>query len=191
MTPFALVGDRVRLSVPTEDDTARIFEACQDAELQRWTSVPVPYLPAHAAGFVAGAARAWEEETALVWAVRQGGDLMAGEAEPPPLGMVTLRLDNAPAGARSGEVGFWGAPEARGRALMTEAVRLVVHFGLGPEGAGLARVLWMAHVGNWASRRVAEKAGFTVEGEVRAHLVQRGRRVDAWIGTMLPGDPRP
>ena len=35
-------------------DAEWIFEACQDAAIQRWTRVPRPYLRSHADEFVAG-----------------------------------------------------------------------------------------------------------------------------------------
>ena len=50
---------------------------------------------------------------------------------------------------------------------------------------------WRAVVGNWPSRRVAWRAGFRIEGTLRAELVHRDRvRRDAWVGTLLRGDPR-
>ena len=55
---------------------------------------------------------------------------------------------------------------------------------------GVQRLEWYANVGNMASRRVAEKVGFTVEGTLRRGLDQRGTRVDAWIGSLLPGELR-
>ena len=62
------------------------------------------------------------------------------------------------------EVGFWMAPWARGRGIMTDAVRLVCRWGFAD--LGLGRIEWWANVGNDASRRVAEKVGFTMEGTV-------------------------
>jgi RimJ/RimL family protein N-acetyltransferase len=47
-----------------------VHAACQDAEVQRWTEVPVPYLPAHAAEFVGPL-------TAAGWA--EGGALFAAD----------------------------------------------------------------------------------------------------------------
>ena len=41
----------------------------------------------------------------------------------------------------------------------------VCRWGFG--ALGLARVDWFAEVGNAGSRRVAEKAGFTIEGVLR------------------------
>jgi RimJ/RimL family protein N-acetyltransferase len=53
---------------------------------------------------------------------------------------------------------------------------------------GLGRIEWQAYVENAASRRVAEKVGFHIEGLVRQRLVQRGVRRDAYIGSLLPGE---
>jgi RimJ/RimL family protein N-acetyltransferase len=40
-----------------------------------------------------------------------------------------------------------------------------------------------------ASRRAAERAGFTVEGVLRDRIRARdGSRADAWIGSLLPAD---
>ncbi|WP_130412556.1 GNAT family N-acetyltransferase [Xylanimonas ulmi] len=191
MRPFVLAGDHVRLSTPTTADVDRIHAICQDPDIQRWTTVPSPYRREHAESFVTSIVPAgWEAETAFTWAVRAPGDVLPGDPEPPVLGMVDLRLDDGAPGARSGEFGFWTAPEARGRGLMTQAARLVVDFGLDPEGLGLARAVWRAEVGNWASRRVAWRLGVRVEGQVRGMLTHRGRLVEGWIGTLLPADPR-
>jgi RimJ/RimL family protein N-acetyltransferase len=52
-------------------------------------------------------------------------------------------------------------------------------------------VFWRAFVGNTASRAVAERAGFRVEGELRLGGVQRGVRRDDWVGSLLATDERP
>ncbi|MDT7719059.1 MAG: hypothetical protein QOE94_70 [Mycobacterium sp.] len=49
-----------------------------------------------------------------------------------------------------------------------------VGFGL----PGIEVVYWRAQVGNWASRRVAGRCGFRMEGTVRGLLEQRGERRD-------------
>ena len=45
---------RVTLRPPAESDVEQIFEACQDKEIQFWTTIPRPYLIEHANGFVNG-----------------------------------------------------------------------------------------------------------------------------------------
>lgn len=178
MQPFELRGGGILLAAPTERDVETIMELCQDEEVQRWTTVPVPYGRSDAETFVEQVERNWAEGTALNWAVRNPEDRSV-------VGMVGLNLD----GPGSGEIGFWLAPRARGRGLMTAAVRLVIEYAFAPEGLGLHRMLWSAYVGNWASRRVAWRLGFRFEGTVRAHLLQRGRRRDAWLATLVAGDP--
>ena len=53
---------------------------------------------------------------------------------------------------------------------------------------GLAVVTWYAVVGNEASRRVAEKAGYTIEGTLRRGAKHRGVLVDTWVGSILAED---
>lgn len=53
---------------------------------------------------------------------------------------------------------------------------------------GAERVEWRAEVGNEASRAVALKVGFVMEGTLRAALLMRGTTRDAWIGALLPSD---
>jgi RimJ/RimL family protein N-acetyltransferase len=86
------------------------------------------------------------------------------------------------------EIGFWTAPGARGRGVMTAAARLVIRFGF--EVLHLQRVEWLALVGNDASLRVAEKLGFRLEGTLRAGLLHRGERLDGWVAGLLPGELR-
>lgn len=45
--------------------------------------------------------------------------------------------------------------------------------------------------GNGASRRVAEKCGFTLEGTLREPFYHRGRNVDVLMYSLLRTDPRP
>ncbi|GAB3945171.1 hypothetical protein GCM10027614_36520 [Micromonospora vulcania] len=80
--------------------------ACQDPDIQRWTTVPRPYLPEHAHGFVTEMSeRAWATGTGAPFAVC---DPATGEL----LGACALiSIDSA----GTGEVGYWTAPWARGR----------------------------------------------------------------------------
>jgi RimJ/RimL family protein N-acetyltransferase len=95
------------------------------------------------------------------------------------LGRVGLGLDRL-GGA---QIGYWMDPAARGRGVATEAVRALCGWAFDVLGLGL--IEWRAEVGNVASRRVAEKAGFRFEAVLRQRLVHRGQRVDAWIGSLL------
>jgi RimJ/RimL family protein N-acetyltransferase len=68
----------------------------------------------------------------------------------------------------SGEIGYWMHPAARGRGLMTEAVRMVVRHALDPEGLDRRRLVLYAAADNPASNAVAIAAGYQHYGTQRA-----------------------
>jgi RimJ/RimL family protein N-acetyltransferase len=55
---------------------------------------------------------------------------------------------------------------------------------------GVEMLVWQAPKGDWVSRRVAWRLGFAVDGTVRSWLPSGDGLVDAWVGTLLPGDTR-
>lgn len=176
--PVELTSNRLVLRMPVESDVDAITQACQDPDIQRWIPVPVPYEREHAVAFVEDCAEQWAAGTgAMTWAVLDaaGGHLV---------GMASLHARDA--GMK--ELGFWTAPWARGKGVMTEAATLVCRYAF--EVLGMGRVEWWAAVGNEASRRVAEKVGFQVEGTCRARLAHRGQRLDGWVAGLLPDDLR-
>lgn len=164
------------LTAPDESDVDRIHELCQDPLIQRWTTVPIPYERHHAEGFVREFVVAgWARGTTCICGIRP-------HAEEPLVGIVGL---NGIEGG-SATIGYWLAPSARGRGLATASVRAAVDFAFGP--LALTRLAWDAAVGNDASRRVAERVGFRVEGQVRGWYFVRGAREDAWLGTLYAQD---
>lgn len=177
--PTEITAGRLHLRPWQPSDADAVLAACQDAELQRWTRVPVPYEHEDAVTWVGRVSpQEWAAGTAAHFAVL---DATTSEL----LGSVSL----ADVAEGAAEIGYWTAAHARGRGVSTEAVGAVCRWGFAV--LGLQRVTWLAHVGNTASRRVAEQAGFVVEGTLRQYLPQRGERRDAWIGGLLPGDPVP
>ncbi|MCG7287093.1 GNAT family N-acetyltransferase [Cellulomonas sp. ACRRI] len=179
METFELTDGVVLLRAPGPADVDRIDALCQDPAIQEWTTVPSPYTREDAASFVSGfVGDGWARGSSLNWAVRDAADDVL-------VGMVGLGME----GAGSAEIGYWLAPEARGRGLMSRSVDLVLDAAFGR--LELVRVFWRAFVGNAPSRAVAERAGFRVEGELRLGGVQRGVRRDEWVGSLLATDPRP
>ena len=177
MDPVELTAGRLHLRPWQPSDADAVLTACTDPETQRWTTVPSPYTAEHARAFVGEvSAQGWADGTDLGFAVC---DSTSGVV----LGAVAVRRRAA---HDCWDVGFWVTPAARGQGVMSDALGVVCRWAFAELGA--QRVEWYAEVGNWASRRVAEKAGFTVEGVQRAGLPARdGRRV-AWVGARLPGD---
>ncbi len=176
--PVILATERLELSLPGESDIDAIFDACQDPDTQRYTSVPAPYERRHAEEFVPRVAQQWTEGVHLTWAIREG-DVLAGT-----IGL--YRLD----GHSAGEIGYWVSPWSRGRGVVTEAARAVIDWGFSPEGAGLTRIEWRAVVGNTASARAARTLGFRYEGLLRAGLAGKEGRVDGWVAGLLRTDDR-
>ncbi|MDG4817615.1 GNAT family N-acetyltransferase [Micromonospora sp. WMMD956] len=186
-TLFATVaGQELRLRPIEECDLDAITETCRDPHTVEWTTVPTPYERADAARFRRDVADA-------AWARGTGGYFTVADGEDRYVASVDLRI--AAADPVQGMVGFMTAPHARGRGYMPAATTALAAWGF--TTLGLARVEWRALVGNTASRRVAEKAGFTMEGTARGFLPTRaGSRADAWVASLLPGDlaattPRP
>jgi RimJ/RimL family protein N-acetyltransferase len=180
--PVELADDRLLLRAWRTDDAAAVFEACQDPLIQRWTTVPSPYAASDAESFVGMVSpRGWAAGEAASFGIfdRQTGRLQGSIAL-----MHLTNLEAPPGGG--GELGYWCAPWARGRGVITDAAWLVCRWGF--EGLGLARIDWYAEVGNAASRRVAEKLGFTFEGLLRQWLINKGERRDVWVAGLLRGE---
>lgn len=84
------------------------------------------------------------------------------------------------------EVGYWASKEHRGHGYITEATVTAARWAF--TRLSVDRVEWRAEVGNHASRAVAERAGFTIEGTLRSALINKDTRRDCWVGSLLPSD---
>lgn len=174
MTTPVLRGERLVLDRFRPDDAPTVFAICQDADIQQFTRVPVPYSLQDAAEFVGSYADSADGAGDVsLWAIRRADEL---------LGSIELRI-LTPGVA---EIGFLLAAEHRGEGLMTEAVRLVAGYGFASDGPALRRIVWKAAVGNTASAGVARRAGFTYTG-IRASSVDiRGALHDGWTAELGP-----
>ena len=192
MQPFALSDGRVRLSPHRDDEYQALADAIgvDDSVLRYIPAMPQPYTADDAQFFVEQVARpGWQAGTEAQWAVRELPEgWQDGDAEPPILGGCGL----VGIGGGSAEIGWWLTPSARGRGLLSAAARLVVEWAFADEGLALERLKWRAETTNWASRKVAWRLGFRVEGLIRKELPTREgqERKDGWIGTLLREDPR-
>ena len=155
-------------------DVDAVTAACQDPELPRWTFVPSPYTRADAESYLRRCAEEADTDKAVnLLAVDAGDGRLLGSFS-------LMELDREPG---YGEIGYWVAAEARGRGVATCAVRLLADWGR--EALGLTRIDVVPHRDNVASRRVAEKAGFTDTGELvdvpRAGVEERVYAVYSWM----------
>jgi RimJ/RimL family protein N-acetyltransferase len=85
------------------------------------------------------------------------------------------------------ELAYLVGPRRRGSGLMERAVRLTCDW-LFAQGVG--RIEVRTHPGNIASQRLAERCGFVQEGHERSSIWLHGKREDALLWSLLPGDPR-
>ncbi|MFH8347274.1 GNAT family N-acetyltransferase [Streptomyces sp. NPDC018045] len=179
MEPVTLTTGRLLLRPFAPDDAPAVHAACQDPAIPRWTPVPAPFSLAQAHDFVARSRQEWRTDTQYHFAVTSKADgTLTGAVS---LFGMTLLSEERQAG-----VGYWTAPEHRGKGHTSEAVREVARWAFTDLGA--ERLEWLAEVGNAASRGVALRAGFRMEGTLRAKIAHRGVRRDAWIGALLPAD---
>lgn len=179
MDSVTLTTERLVLRAPTEADVDAITEACQDPEIQRWTTVPRPYGRRDAEAFVRLVAHQWAEGSETVWGIRADDELV---------GMIGLHNVGEHFTGPHAELGFWVTPSARGKGYLGEAARAVIDWGFAE--LGLVRIRWQAVAGNIASARAARALGFRYEGLQRQALTSPRGRDDGWIAGLLPDDDR-
>ena len=142
---FTLLTHRLR-NVESSD-AEWITRACQDEEVQRWTKVPRPYTREHAEAFIKN-----KNGELAAWAII---DSRSQE----PVGMIGIHhVINGVA-----SIGYWVAPWGRKSGAASTALQII---------PTLARRVGKAHTlqatiaeTNTASRRTAERAGFTLFGD--------------------------
>lgn len=85
-------------------------------------------------------------------------------------------------------VGYWLAPDARGRGVATRTLRLLARWAF--DHLAIARLELTCAPDNVASQRVAERGGFVCEGVLRSHIRFKGGRRDTVLFSLLPGELR-
>ena len=185
--PVTLEGNGIRLRKWRHTDAQRVVEACSDERTQHWLahSLPSPYTLEHAHSFIAGLSEEANRGKTLSWCVADAESDVC-------VGSVAI-MDLHHAMGTSGEIGFWTHPDARGRGVMSQAVRLAVRHAFIPRedgGLGRRRLQLIAADGNSASEHTARVNGFVEVGRDRqaerlddgtfADLVRFDLLVDEW-----------
>lgn len=174
-------GGRVRLRMHRPDDLDRMHEGATDPVTAYWLGrIPDPYSTEEAARFLRDRSAGMAAGTDLHWMLADPDtDLLLG----------TVSLMHIAEGMA--EIGYWSHPEARGRGVMTEAVRMACrHAMIAPEdgGLGLHRLYAVAAVDNLASRGVLERAGFRLVGTERRSVIVRDGMHDGAAYELLVDD---
>jgi len=177
--PASLTDGLVTLRPWRAEDAEALVRRINDPDIATFLDlVPQPYTLADAREWFAISKEGWRARTSATFGIHvEGIDGAVG-------GVGVRFLGDLDEGC--GEIGYWVGAEARGRGVATAATLLAASwaFETVPE---LERLQLRAAVENIASNRVAEKAGFTREGVLRAqrfnpHL---GRRVDFVMWSLL------
>jgi RimJ/RimL family protein N-acetyltransferase len=151
-----------------------IRELIADPTVLSYTRIPEPPGPEFPEQWLARYRRGREEGTAEAFAIEEGGRFLGLALAP------TIHEDDAEM-----ELGYIVAGWARGRGVATEALGQLTRWAL---ERGAQRIVLIIDVTNEASRTVAERCGYVREGVMRSTHLKQGRRVDAEMWSLLPGD---
>jgi RimJ/RimL family protein N-acetyltransferase len=177
--PTSLTDGLVTLRPWREDDADALVRRINDPDIAAFLDMlPHPYTHADARDWFGNSAEGWRCATSATFGIHV-------EDVEGAVGGVGMRfLTDLDEGCA--EIGYWVGADARGRGVATAATRLAARWAFEnvPE---LARLQLRAAVENVASNRVAEKAGFTREGVLRAQRfnARLERRVDFVMWSLL------
>ena len=167
----------VRLRLVADADVPAVVEACQDPEIQRFTTVAAPYGPEDA--------RHWQRMSSS--GVAAGTDLatvIVDSGDGRLLGAVGLHnLD--PASGRC-SAGYWVAAPERGRGVARRALAALCSYAF--QQLDVQRVELWIEPENTGSLGVAEAAGFRREGLLRSFMPIGDIRRDMLMYSLLPVD---
>ncbi len=169
-----IADESIRIRLRADSDTPLVIEACQDPDVLRWTRVPEPYGQRDA--------REWVSASNAQRARGEGLHLVIADVETDRfLGSIGIHRINRTEGRC--DLGYFLAPWARGRGVMTGAVRMLSAWIF--ETLPVERIEITIEPGNARSRAVAERAGYELEGILRSHTVIKGTRRDMAIYSLL------
>ncbi len=160
-------------------DASEIVRAYRDPALQQWHMRSMD--PAEAPGWIELRRRRWQEGGGVDWAVCEAGD------ERTVLGRMAIHRIWLHLGL--GEIAYWTAAQARGRRVAPRALTALCDWAFAVKGM---HRLELAHaVANESSCRVAQRAGFVLEGVRRSELLHPDGWHDMHLHGRLAGDPVP
>lgn len=166
----------IELEPFAEKHLGEVQAMIDDPEVVRFTRLPDPVPPDFARTWLERYEAARAEGTREVFVVRLDGEV-AGMVMAPT-------IDKA---SRTVELGYLVGPSFRGRGVATEALRRVTEWAFAELGA--LRLELFISVDNEASKRVAERCGYVLEGVLRSHHLKGDLREDCEIWSKLSTDP--
>jgi RimJ/RimL family protein N-acetyltransferase len=170
-------GQRCTLRAVRATDLGALYELINDVSLQgEHLALPLRSEPSFRKEF---------DETGFLDARR--GRFLVTDAADHVLGTVVYFAVNSMDGFEIGYHLF--DPQARNKGLMTEAVRLAVGYLFSRHK--INRLQIATAVDNEASKRLALKCGFRLEGTLRGNVFQHGRNCDSLLYSLLRSEAVP
>lgn len=173
-----LVDEIVRLQ-PLDRTLAEEFAwvVAGDPDIRRFTYVPTSPKADFLDTWLGRYEDGWENGSCAGFAVRgaEDGALLGFAA------IVRLDLEGG-----EGEIGYMLDRAARGRGAATRAVQLITAWGF--DTLGLERLELRIDTANTASAKVAERAGYRLDGVLRSLAFKDGLRTDAAVWSRLRHD---
>ena len=127
---------------------------------------------------------AWIAATRSAWEAGGAYEFLVFERSGRHVGAVGLNQFNRENNCAN--LGYWVRQSSQRQGFAVEAVRRIARFAF--EAAKFQRVEIVAAVDNVASRRVAERAGATLECFARNRLLLHGVPIAAAVHSFVPGD---
>jgi RimJ/RimL family protein N-acetyltransferase len=161
-----LSDGHITLRPPEDSDIDWVARSCRDPENQRWLPMlPRPYERHDAEWWIGRCKTVWADGSAAPF-------IVVDAVTRARLGAIEVRI------GQPADVGYWLAPEGRGRGAMTRALRLLMRYAF--EERGLPSVELYTLLDNERSQAVAERAGFRRVDTVAERIESRdGTRHDA------------
>jgi RimJ/RimL family protein N-acetyltransferase len=174
-----LMGRRVVLREPREDDVLPLFEYTSDPDVTRFLAITPPASPDDTLYFIAKCREHRAQDREYVYVV---ADVTNDRA----MGVIGLRHVDQP--MRTAQIGTWLGRQFWGTGVNGEAKRLILGFSFGL--LALHRIEARIAVGNHRSRRAFERLGARSEGVLRESFFKDGVYHDQDLFVVLEQDWR-
>ena len=174
-----LMGRRVVLREPRDDDTGPLFEYTSDPDVTRFLAVAPPASPDDTRHFIAKCREHRLQDREYVYVI-------ADAASDRAIGVIGLRHVDQP--MRTAQIGTWLGREYWGTGANDEAKQLLLDFSFGL--LALHRIEARIAVENRRSRRAFERLGARNEGVLRESFYKDGVYHDQDLFVVLEQDWR-
>ena len=158
-----------------ESDSAWLIPFWNDEAVTKWMNVPKNFGEKEFTATLTRLNSVLANGTGINWVVERDGV---------PVAMLACHSTDWK--SESTEIGFATIPAFRGQGIMPTVLRGLSKFLI--EQYGFERIEVQADVANEASRKVAEKVGFTFEGALRRRFLNDGELTDDAVYSIIKSD---